>query len=124
MNVEAHEQEKLCKYLDYQYPKVLYCPDLSGVRLPIGLAKKMKKIRKGRAWPDMFFPEPRNEFHGLYIELKAPEVQILTKKGELVANPHIREQFQMLCELTKKGYAAHFAIGFEGAKKIVDEYFK
>ena len=124
MNIEAHEQEKLCKYLDYQYPHVLYCPDLSGVRLPIGLAKKMKRIRKGRAWPDIFFPEPRDGFHGLYVELKAPGVKITTKTGEIVANEHLREQNDMFVELSNKGYRAVFAIGFEGAKKVVDEYFK
>jgi hypothetical protein len=123
MNIESHEQDKLCKYLDYQYPKVLYNSDLSGIRLTIGQANKIKKQRKGRAWPDIFICEPRGKYHGLYIEMKAPGVTIVKRNGEIVSNEHIKEQFAMLCQLEQRGYMARFGIGFEGARKIVDEYF-
>lgn len=141
MNIESHEQDKLCKYLDNQYPKVLYNSDLSGIRLTIGQAIKIKKQRKGRAWPDIFIAEPRGKYHGLYIEMKAPDFVLLTKEGKLTKHAkkvykkirgvkvcvgetdHIKEQFDMLCQLELRGYMARFGIGFEGARKIVDEYF-
>ena len=39
-----------------------------------------------------------------------------------MADQHIREQHALLVELEKRGYAARFAVGFDQAKQIIDEY--
>jgi hypothetical protein len=52
MQTEATVHSQVCKYLNYQYPKVLFNTDLSGIKLTIGQAHKVKSIRSGRAWPD------------------------------------------------------------------------
>lgn len=62
------------------------------------------------------------KYAGLMIELKREGTRIYKKNGELVADEHIREQARMLDELRERGYAAHFAIGFDQAKQIIDEY--
>ena len=126
MNTQAEStiHKQVCKYLSMKYPKILFQTDLSGIKLSIGAAKKLKILRSGRAWPDLFLAEPRNGSHGLYIELKADNVTIIKKDGEMVADKHLQEQFKMLCELTKKGYAAHFACGFDQARHIIDNYLK
>ena len=61
-------------------------------------------------------------YYGLFIELKKEGTRIFKKDGTLVADEHIREQFDMLAELRNRGYAAEFACGFDEAKKIIDEY--
>ena len=107
-----------------------------------------------RAWPDMFIAEPRRihvrdadkerythavvlgygdteigRFYalmvtGLFIELKKEGTRIFKKDGKLVADEHIREQFDMLHDLRARGYVAEFACGFDEAKKLIDDYMK
>ena len=61
---------------------------------------------------------------GLMIELKKEGTRIFKKDGTLVADEHIREQFDMLAELRNRGYAAEFACGFDEAKKLIDDYME
>lgn len=61
---------------------------------------------------------------GLMIELKREGTRIFKKDGKLVADEHIREQFDMLHDLRARGYAAEFACGFDEAKKLIDDYLK
>lgn len=129
---EQELQAQVADYLRLRYPSVLFHSDFgSGIKLTMGQAIKQKRLNGGRrSWPDMFIAEPRTVvkdgdkyfYAGLFIELKRPGTRILTKKGMLVANEHIREQFDMLELLRKSGYAAEFACGFDEAKKIIDEY--
>jgi len=121
---EPTVHNQICQYLKYQYPNVLFNTDLSGIKLTIGQAKKVKALRSCRAWPDIFIPEPRNGYHGLYIELKADDVTITKKNGELKKDWHIKEQFDLICKLNYRGYAAYFACGFDEAKNIIDNYLK
>jgi len=60
--------------------------------------------------------------HGLFIEIKKAGTRIFKKDGTLVADQHIREQFDVLEQLRKRGYMAEFACGFDEAKKIIDGY--
>lgn len=140
---ESELQVQVADYLRLQYPGVLFHSDFgSGIKLTMGQAIKQKRQNGGRrAWPDMFIAEPkevaRTEFedkekslafsfghcrYGLFIELKRPGTRIFKKDGTLVANEHIREQFDLLEELRHKGYMAEFACGFDEAKEIIDSY--
>lgn len=60
-------------------------------------------------------------FHGLYIELKKDGTRLKKKNGDW-ANEHIAEQAEVLEKLRERGYCAEFAVGFEEAKRIIDEY--
>ena len=129
---ESDIQAMVADYLRLRYSSVLFHSDFgSGIKLTIGQAIQQKRLNGGRrSWPDMFIAEPRTVvkdgdkyfYAGLFIELKKPGTRILTRKGTLVSNEHIREQFDMLELLRKSGYAAEFACGFDEAKKIIDEY--
>lgn len=127
---ELELQAQVADYLRLQYPDVLFHSDFgSGIKLTKGQAVKQKRLQGGRrAWPDMFIAEPafdmnRNrDIHGLFIELKKAGTRIYRKDGRLVANEHIREQYDMLEQLRQRGYKAEFACGFDEAKKIIDEY--
>ena len=121
---EFSEQKAICEYLSLQYPNVIFASDLSGIRLPKGLAVKIKSLKCGRGIPDLFIYKPRYKYFGLAIEMKATGVNILNKNGDLLTSEHLREQADMLHRLSCEGYLACFSIGFEETKSLIDKYLK
>jgi hypothetical protein len=116
----------VCDYLRLQYPEVLFNSDLAGAtKLTMGQAVAMKALRSDRGWPDLFIAEPgkRFKYHGLFIELKKEGTKLWKKNGE-PTTPHIAEQVKMLEKLDARGYSVGFAIGFDQAKSIIDNYMK
>lgn len=130
MAKESDLQVMVADYLRLQYPDVLFHSDFgSGIKLTMGQAAKQKRQNGGRrAWPDMFIAEvravndAREVCFGLFIELKREGTRIFKKDGTLVADEHIREQYDMLEQLRKRGYVAEFACGFDDARRIIDKY--
>lgn len=59
--------------------------------------------------------------HGLFLELKKEGTRLKKRNGDW-ATPHIAEQAAVLEKLRSRGYCAEFAVGFEEAKRIIDEY--
>lgn len=145
---ESDLQVQVAEYLTIQYPDVMFHSDFgSGIKLTPGQAVKQKRQNGGRrAWPDMFIAEPifeeatgaeatqrwfkavlaKNEAWmlphcGLFLELKKEGTRLKRKDGSW-ANEHIAEQSEALESLRQRGYCAEFAIGFDEAKKIIDEY--
>jgi len=121
MKKEEQLQISVCIYLKAQYSNTVFFSDASGIRLTIGQAVKAKKMRSGRAIPDLFIAHPTDKYHGLFIELKAESPY--NKNGTLKKNDHLQEQFQMMQLLQTKGYCAAFATGFDEAQNIIDNYF-
>lgn len=126
---ETQEQILVANYLAEKYPNVQFHSDYgSGARLRPHQAKEQSELNAGRkSWPDLFIAEPvikmdAPSYCGLFIEMKRTGTKVFTKKGTLVADEHIREQFDQLEELRRKGYAAEFACGLEEAKEIIDKY--
>lgn len=120
---EAELQKQVAIYLRMQYPDVIFHSDFgSGVKLSPWQAR-MQKMQNGgrRAWPDMMIAEPIGNYHGLFIELKREGTRLKKQNGEW-ASSHIAEQNIMLNELSNKGYKAEFAIGFEQALDLIDDY--
>lgn len=147
---EAELQTAIAEYLARQYPDVLFHSDFgSGIKLTPAQAVRQKRQNGGkRAWPDMFIAQPMlrmfvgkdepdemirlgeegdsielaNEIYaGLYLELKKEGTRLRKKNGDW-ATAHIAEQAKVLKKLRNRGYCAEFAVGFEAAKKIIDEY--
>jgi hypothetical protein len=137
---ESDLQVQVADYLRLRHPDVLFHSDFgSGIKLTPGQAVKQKRQNGGRrAWPDLFIAEPKTEtaihpgfgfgggaknaiYHGLFIELKKEGARIRKKNGEW-ASEHIAEQAEVLLELRNKGYQADFAVGFNEAIKLIDEY--
>ncbi len=71
-----------------------------------------------------------NSLKQLKLELKKEGTSLLKKRGNdaygypAFASDHIREQYEMIEELRARKYKAEFAIGFDEAKKIIDQYLK
>lgn len=147
---ESELQTKVADYIKLQYPNVLFHSDYgSGVKLTARQAAIQKRQNGGRrSWPDMFIAEPRiararinsdstlymfpharrtqklppvEVLGGLFIELKKEGTRLKKKNGDW-ATPHIEEQADMLNRLQLCGYRAVFAVGFDEAKRIIDEY--
>lgn len=116
---------QVCKYLDAQYPGVIYTSDPSGLRLSMGLRMEVKRKRcKRYKIPDLIILCPAGTFSGLIMEIKTDVSEVYTKTGELRRTDHVAEQAETLRELSNLGYAAFFGCGFDHCKKIIDDYFK
>ena len=126
---------KICDYLRKNYPDVLFRTDFSsGMKMTPGQAAKHKKFQKSRAWPDLFIAESgvvkfkegnlivNLRKNGMFLELKADDVKLYKKNGEMVANKHYQEQAEMLKKLRDRNYYAEFAIGYKDAIEQIREY--
>jgi len=114
----------------------MFNSDMSGFKLPMGLAVKAKNLRSNRGFPDLQIYEPRGEYHGLFIELKKESIwkkdgslkkQKIKKykKGVLVEEyDHLGNQFNTVISLQKRGYKALFAWSFDMGKEVIDDYLK
>lgn len=119
--------ENLCNYIRMQYPDVIFFSDSSGLRLPMGLAVKAKKLRSSRGIPDLFICRARknfggNDYNGLFIEIKKEDAKVYLQNGRMSQDRHIREQDGILKLLGREGYFAEFGIGFDNCKEIIDAY--
>lgn len=141
---EENVQVQVAQYLAANYPSVQFHSDFgSGCKLTKGQAIKQKRQNAGRrGWPDMFIAQPtirpgfedtwRYENLGLFIELKKDGEKLLAGKraknrflsidGKEYKTEHLKEQADVIYELNKRGYIASFAVGFEEAKKLIDDY--
>lgn len=79
----------------------------------IGTARKLKAEGVRPGIPDYFLFVPRARYHGLALELKAPE------NGRLS-----REQNEMMALLSIEGYKMDVAFGWEDARKIIESYLR
>ena len=134
---EHNLYEQIARYFQLQYPDVIYRFDIGAdLKLTMGQAAKHKRLHPRRGYPDLFIAESSENvnskdwnsivrewgfYFGLYIEIKKDDEK-LTKKDGSWRTPHIAEQAEMLEKLRQAGYKAEFGIGFEGCKKIIDEY--
>lgn len=120
MRVEEKIQIDIFSWLKEKHPDVVACSEPSGVRVSMGLATKLKKMRSAHTHLDILVLEPRGNFHGLIIELKAKN--IYKKSGELLKNEHLEEQQKTINLLNSKGYKACFAVGYDDAIQKINDY--
>lgn len=109
---EFHMQSTLVYWLRQQHPRVLFTISPQGMKLPISVAVKIKRLGYGAGTPDLMIFEPRGGCHGLFIELK-------TKKSRV--SP---EQAEWLEQLTLRGYAATVCRSVEEAIMEINNYLK
>ena len=114
---------QISNYLRLQYPKAHFHFDLTGLGLTKAQAGMNKAIQDGPGWPDLFIAQPKGEYHGLFIEVKADKTRLYKLNGNY-ASPHIADQHWRLAELSGEGYKAMFGVGFDDCKKIIDNYLK
>lgn len=87
-------------------------------------------------WLELYALHYMHPLSGLYLELKKDGTKLIRDKdarkvlkGEFKLRKkgdwwdlHTEEQALMLEQLRQRGYCAEFAVGFDEAKRIIDEY--
>jgi hypothetical protein len=122
MKHEDYVQALLCNYLRTNYPDAIFTSDLSGIRLPIGLAKKVKPLKSSRGIPDLIILKPQAGYYGLMLECKATDETVLRKDGGQRADTHLREQIEIIMRLRQLGYAAFFVNGFAAGRECLTNF--
>lgn len=119
---EFELQKAICRWLNVQYPKVLYLSDtIASVKLTIPQQNRNKLIQKnGFKTPDLLIFEPNKEFKGLFIELKVKSP--FKKDGTLLKDEHIESQQKTINDLKQKGYYACFSWSLEMTLDIINRY--
>ena len=119
MNEEYMIQTAFVYWFRHNYPTLLLTIAPSGMKLPISVATKFKKMGYSRGTPDVMILEPKigkNEagtevlFSGLFIEFKS-------KRGRLTP-----EQVIWLGALEARGYIVHVCRTCEDAIIAVEKY--
>ena len=136
---EHNLYEQIARYLQQQYPDVIYRFDIAAdLKLTMGQAAKHKRLHPERGYPDLFIAKPKEikvktalgggyslveakPLGGLYVEIKK-DGEKLTKKDGSWRTPHIAEQAEMLEKLRQAGYKAEFGVGYESTVKIIRDY--
>jgi hypothetical protein len=119
---EAQEHKELVKWLKITYPNVIFNTDMSGIKLPMGLAIKCASLRSHRAMPDLQIMKACIGYNGCFIELKRSGEKLFKKDGVTYVSEHIKEQAEVIEKLQKEGYFATFCIGLEDAKSTIFSY--
>ena len=102
---QSKEQEihiAICQYIRNKYPDVLFSSESGGIRVSIGLARKLKLMRSCDKLPDLMIFEPRKQYKGLFLEIKKEDITIYKKGGGFTSNEHINGQKEILNKLIKK----------------------
>nr|DAO27420.1 MAG TPA: Nuclease [Bacteriophage sp.] len=139
-NSEHNLYEQIARYLQLQYPNIIYRFDIAAdLKLTPGQAAKHKRLHPERGYPDLYIAESSENinskdwngivrewgfYFGLYLEIKTESNSPYKKDGTLKKDQHLDEQARMLEKLRARGYKAEFGVGFEGCKKIIDEYLR
>lgn len=110
MNEEYNIQVAVVNYIRNNFPNILLTISPSGMKLPIGVATKLKRMGYLAGTPDLIILEPSNSFHGLFIELK-------TKTGVKSDS-----QKYFIEELSRRGYCAKFCFGYDEAISAINAY--
>lgn len=80
------------------------------------LKNKVVPLGVRRGYPDLMMPIPRGIYHGLFIELKAPDVDV----GRGLS----REQRVVLKRLSDRGYLAVAINDFDTAVRVITDYLR
>ena len=129
-NSEHNLYEQIARYLQQQYPDVIYRFDIAAdLKLTPGQAAKHKRLHPTRGYPDLFIAEPQfGERYckslGLYMEIKTESNSPYKKDGTFKKDKHLEEQAEMLENLRARGDRAEFGVGFDKCKQIIDEYLR
>ena len=112
---EYEEQVELFEWIEknkdaYKELEFIFAT-LNGVRLPMGLAMKSKRMGMKAGVPDIIFPIPRGHYHGLFIEMKR------TKGG--VVSP---DQIKWQTFLVNNNYYHQVCRGARQAVEIIMTY--
>ena len=113
---EHDEQKALMKWCELDKERKLIFAIPNGTYIKTHASRNRAKaegLKKGV--PDLFLPIARHGFNGLFIEMKKP-------KDKTPAGRPTKEQLVWMDTLSNQGYMAVLCIGWDAAKKTIEEY--
>ncbi len=117
----------LADYLNYRYPFAPFQMQWDHLKLPIGVATKLKRMRWAEqefVWPDCVVPYPTKRHYGLFLEIKKDRNEIYKKGGTLREDQQTYREFLSLERLKFLGYEALFTWSIDHGMRVIDEYFE
>lgn len=111
-NPESNLQIACVKWFRLQYPQRIIAAIPNGGKRGIITASIMKAEGVLAGMPDLIIPEPCEDFHGMFIEMKTPTG---------TTSPHQKE---ILRRLNNSGYAVFVCRSFEDFQAAVNKYFQ
>lgn len=78
--------------------------------------RKVKSLGVRRGYPDLFMPIPKGSYHGLFLELKAPDID--------VARGLSPDQKKVLKQLRDRGYMVATANCLSDATRVIIAYLE
>lgn len=108
---ETQIQCMVVEWIKLRYPDILFnAPSLAGNHTNARRGMLAKRMGYHRGWLDMEFMEPRKQFHGMILEVKAPKGKV-SKDQEIVIH-----------ELQKRGYFVEVGFGFNDCIEKIQGY--
>lgn len=120
LTAEQKEHIVICKYLAIKYPNLLWwhTPNESK-KTPF--ERFLFSEMGGKAGvSDFIILEPNSKYKGLFIELKASNKKIFKKDGSC----YYESQNKFIKQCNERGFFACFAVGYEDAINIIENYLK
>lgn len=118
---DGHQAALFCycamNYTNHPQLRWLFAIPNGGSR-DIREANKLLATGVKRGVPDLCLPVPRNQYAGLFIELKRPN-----SLGKLAGKPS-EEQLEWMDFLREQGYMCRLCFGWEQARDCLLEYLK
>lgn len=108
---ESSEQQAVIEYCSYCGIDVVHIPNEGKRSERYGAELKRLGMRKG--FPDLFIPQAKKGYHGLFIELKRD----ITRKPT-------KDQLEWIAKLNGAGYYATVCYGADAAIKEIKKYIK
>lgn len=105
---ETKEQEAVVTWCRLNRVPVVHIPNEGKRSAAYGAALKRAGMQKG--FPDLFFPIPSGQYHGLFIEMKYGK------------NKPTPEQESWLSSLSAVGYFCSVCYGYDAAVKTIRKY--
>lgn len=119
---EARVHERIAQYVRVNYPMTLFHSDFgAGIKLPIYLAARQRKLQYGPGFPDFLLLTARRRWHGLALEIKRADTRLLKRDGSW-ASEHLERQAAMLKLFVRSGYCGFMAAGYDTAVALIDWY--
>jgi len=109
---ESSYQIALVNYLKLQYPNILFTGGFAGDKLGLLAAIRRKKMGYIAGTPDLFIAEPRNNKHGIWLEMKK-------EGGTLSPN-----QKEFIKKAIDRNYEVLICYNFNEARDKIDKYLK
>ena len=122
LTVEEQHQVAVAQYLQYKYPDVLSTISPEGMKLSYLQAVQFKLMGYRKGTPDIMIFKPVGQYHGLFIELKRPEVKSVNKELAQAKGRPTKEQEEFIDKLKKEGYYAQVCYGSRQAELLIDWY--